>query len=62
MILRYCLICANKAGYVEHPQKVFEKIGLKYKSAEPISMADCWILYGCEFDGKLPCFLKELKR
>lgn len=61
--LRYDLRDAYEGGFIEHPQKEMEKLGIKYIDAEPQPIGDSWLFIECtNLPDELPSFLKEIPK
>ena len=46
--VRIYLQSAFEVGDKRHPQTIMKELGIKYKEAEPVSVADCWLFHGVD--------------
>lgn len=57
--LRYCML-STPTGF-PHPQEKMRELGITYEKAEPHSVVDSWLFFGCEnVPDELPDYLSEV--
>lgn len=45
--LRYDMNTAFDRGEKRHSETVMRSLGISYHHSEPVTIADCWLFYGC---------------
>lgn len=59
-VYRYDYLSANECGITEHAITQMENLGCKIVAAEPVPIADCWMISVEKELESLPPYLKKV--